>query len=641
MNPNASSNSERVIWLVWPFVALGIIVLTAIAILVMARKGKRKRAGKKKAVMPLFEYVSRLTEPLSDADIVTMLMPVAKELREKHTEGLVHAGISSHSIIASKNGCHIDPKYRQGAFVAAEFVAPEQQSGKGASVKSDIYSFCRLLEYMQRAGVKDISLSDSEEPTDNTVTVTSKDKSILSEVIHKGTNDVAEYRFAGMQDIIYALAGLNTSSLSSAALAPFYGKRSKSVSAQKKRKLWIPIAVGTTLLVLTFVLNQIIVNSKLDKAADSQKYEDIFYLYPNYYLPNERIKKYWEFYCAGLDLTNGNYHDAYLRFKSLGDFYDSANLAKKSSYLYAKELLSYGEFEDAELIITDLSGYKDAEALAKECDYQKASSLAEEGNYEAAIQLFTALGEYKDSAELICETKADRGLSYLDAKQYEKALAEFKALKNDGWANAFEGINLVYYVWGNDLAQKNDYSAAFDKLSYCANYKDTAQIINKLKEKMYKQAQALYSSKSYSNAEALFKRVGTNYSRAGDYLLLINAHKSSLLKVGEIDKLISILYFQDAKTLIMRSHNSARRFLDGNWRGSGYYFRMTSNGSASYSLPYFNYGNTYRIENGKFLLYDSKTPSTTKTLFTITIIDKNTISVLCAQNGKTYTLKRD
>lgn len=639
-NQSAKGSSERVVWLVWPFVALGIIVMTAIAILVMALKGKGTRAGKKKTEMPLFEYVSMLTEPLSDADIVTMLMPVAKELREKHGEGLVHASISSHSIIASKKGCRIDPKYRQGAFVATEFVAPEQQSGKGASVKTDVYSFCRLLEYMRRAGVKDTALLDSEDPSDNTISVTHQDESVLSEVIHQGTSEAAEDRFSSMQDIIYALAGLNMSYLSSTALAPFSGKKGKTISARRKKKLWIPIAVGASLLVLTFVLNQIIVNNKLKKAADVQKYDDIFYLYPNYYLPNQRIKKYWAFYYAGSDLTNGNYSDAYLRFKALGDFHDSANLAKESRYLYAKELLFYGKYEDAQSIFVELKDYQDSEALSKECDYQKAISFAENGDYETAIQMFAALGEYKDSAELVYKTKADRGLSYLDAKQYEKALAEFKALIKDGWAGASEGVTLVYYVWGNELAKEQQYVAAYDKLSYCKDYKDTAQIRNKLKQNIYKQGQTLYHNASYDKAKECFNKIGTSYLRVSDYLLLISLHKKTSLMKSDVNKLKSIISFEDTKTLIMHETWGAVYFLEGTWRGSNYYLTMKANGDIYYDLPHDKYGEHYIVKDGRLLKYYDKTPNTTKQIFTVTIIDKDTISVLCTKDGKTYILKK-
>ena len=686
---SANSNSEKAVGLIWPFVALGIIVLTAIAILVMALKGKGKRAGKKKAEMPLFEYVSMLTEPLSDADIVTMLMPVAKELREKHAEGLVHAGISSHSIIASKKGCLIDPKYRQGAFVASEFVAPEQQSGKGASVKTDVYSFCRLLEYMRRAGVKDTPLLDNEEPLDDTISVTPKDESVLSEVIHKGTREAAEDRFSSMQDIIYALAGLNISSLSSIALVPFSGKKSMSSSPQRKTKLWIPIAIGSSLLILSFVANQIVVERKMSKAADAQDYDSIAHLYPNYYFPGQKIKKYLEFYSAGVDLSSGNYSDAYLRFIALGDFHDSVNLAKESRYLQAKELLSYGKYEEAKKVIADLADYKDtislekeiryqqamnqlsaglfddaksifadladyqdAEAMVKECDYQKAAFLAEKDDFEAAIELYVSLGNYKDSADLVFETKAERGLSYLDAKQYEKALAEFTALKKDGWADASEGINLTYYVWGNDLAKDKKYIAAYDKLSSCRDYKDTSIIRNRLKETIYQQGQTYYRNKNLDKAKECFNVTGKksvlsgdiSYLRSEDYLFLIDASKkadTNWLSVSDIRKLTSLIGFENAATIIMRSHNGATSFLEGTWRGSNYYFTMSSDRKTSYNLPFFEYGNYYKIENGKVLLYNGNTPSVTKTLFTITIIDKNTISVLCAQDGKTYTLKKD
>ena len=255
--------------------------------------------------------------------------------------------------------------------------------------------------------------------------------------------------------------------------------------------------------------------------------------------------------------------------------------------------------------------------------------------------MFAALGEYKDSAELVYETKADRGLSYLDAKQYEKALAEFKALKKDGWAGASEGVNLVYYVWGNELAKEQQYVAAYDKLLYCKDYKDTAQIRNKLKQNIYQQGQTLYHNASYDKAKECFNTIGTSYLRVSDYLLLISLHKKTSLMKSDVNKLKSILSFEDTKTLIMHETWGAVYFLEGTWRGSGYYFTMKSDGQTNYNLPWFNYGDHYRIENGKYLLYYDKTPNTTKTLFTIKVIDKNTISILCAQDGKTYRLKRD
>ena len=67
---------------------------------------------------------------------------------------------------------------------------------------------------------------------------------------------------------------------------------------------------------------------------------------------------------------------------------------------------------------------------------------------------------------------------------------------------------------------------------------------------------------------------------------------------------------------------------------------MDDEGYISYNLPWFDYGDYYKIENGELLLYPKKDEKATKTMYTIVAIAPNQIQVYCHKDGSTYTLNR-
>ena len=122
---------------------------------------------------------------------------------------------------------------------------------------------------------------------------------------------------------------------------------------------------------------------------------------------------------------NGEYADAAPIFEGLGDYEDSAEMAKVCNYEVAKTLLADGSFDEAKAAFAELGDYEDSANYVMECDYSKAAALLESGDYEGAIALFDTIKDFKDSADKIKEANK--------AIMLEKFGDVIKALSGNTW----------------------------------------------------------------------------------------------------------------------------------------------------------------------------------------------------------------
>ena len=72
--------------------------------------------------------------------------------------------------------------------------------------------------------------------------------------------------------------------------------------------------------------------------------------------------------------------------------------------------------------------------------------------------------------------------------------------------------------------------------------------------------------------------------------------------------------------------------LVGTWKGGGYTFTMERNGDINYNLPWFDYGDYYRLYNHEIVLVKDSDQST-KQLFTIGFVNDQNIIVYCHDDG--------
>ena len=249
----------------------------------------------------------------------------------------------------------------------------------------------------------------------------------------------------------------------------------------------------------------------------------------------------------------------------------------------------------------------------------------------------------------------DRSMEAKDliaANRIDAAMDRLRLLDSVGYEPAKTLIYDTYKTRAKALADENSFGAAYQELLRAEDFGDaSAQLIDYREQAYYKGIKS-YRSGDYSDAKAEFDNIG-DYLSKSEYLYLVSLHApsqtanwkyhnkdaSSRIDV-DVPRLIRMIDFEDAASLILLNQNSSEEFLEGYWKGSGGYFKMKPDDWTNYTLPFFNYGDYYEIKNGTYFKYPEDSPSDTKALFDFTIISEGSIEVYCYQNCRTYTLYR-
>lgn len=121
----------------------------------------------------------------------------------------------------------------------------------------------------------------------------------------------------------------------------------------------------------------------------------------------------------------GNYAEAAEKFEALGDYEDSAAMAKTSKYAEAKALYDAADYESAKSIFQELNDYEDSASMVSACDYQSAEVLYASGDYEGAITIYESISGYQDADDKLVSAKKE--LMY---QQYGDVI---EALTADTW----------------------------------------------------------------------------------------------------------------------------------------------------------------------------------------------------------------
>lgn len=197
------------------------------------------------------------------------------------------------------------------------------------------------------------------------------------------------------------------------------------------------------------------------------------------------------------------------------------------------------------------------------------------------------------------------------------------------------------------LYEEKDYLRAYNYLSYSVydEMNNISEIRSELKELLYAEAVDFYREGKLDQASSRFLE---GYKDSDRYQLLIEVQKSyyGLLGFGDpekdVKKLIDFFYFEDTAEVLLSGRTITEAFLKGNWQSTtgGKYFKMSEDGHISYNLPWFDYGDYYKIQNGELVLYPEKDESATKTMFTIVALTPNQIQIYCHKDGSTYILNR-
>ncbi|MGN1318306.1 MAG: protein kinase [Lachnospirales bacterium] len=234
--------------------------------------------------------------------------------------------------------------------------------------------------------------------------------------------------------------------------------------------------------------------------------------------------------------------------------------------------------------------------------YEKAVQLLEEGNAQTAKETFVSLGNYENSAELAMEC------------DYKSA------------------------VW---YCKQGNLDAALKLLEGIPDYPQSQKKLEEVKNNIYYRAVDYYHTGNYDLAKSVFKRVN-NIADSSKYMALINAHTNSEY---DINSLIEIIDFEDAKKLLITGAESAYKFLNGKWinYSSDYYVEFTYDESENQyncinNLPVAENGKFFKLENGCQYYGDDNSGWTE--YWSYEIVSKNEINVKITKTGEVIKLVR-
>ncbi len=241
-------------------------------------------------------------------------------------------------------------------------------------------------------------------------------------------------------------------------------------------------------------------------------------------------------YASAMNLKNvKRYQDAYVAFKKILGYRDSAKQAEECRILQGKEdlyqkgisLKRIRQYQDAISTFEQIKDYKDSlsqiiicRRQMSEMTYNDALNLKAQGKYEEAIALFEKIKTYKDSSSQInfcseqmrLETIYQKALSYKNAKKYSMAISAFEQIID--YKNSKDQIALLrgsaqkekYNDACMKMSQKR-YKEAMDFFKEVEMYFDSKEKIKECTQSLYNQAISYKRNKNYNCAIPLFAEI--------------------------------------------------------------------------------------------------------------------------------------
>ncbi len=618
------------------YVVIATMVLAACVVgTIILTKKRRSKVAKKDvpATVSLRTYMEKHPEGIARNDAVSMLMPVALELRDMHNNGKSHLQISPDSIYVSSTGAGLrKPTDFEAARYISGYAAPEVYKGTAAGNLSDIYSFCAVLSYAISGIHPKNSLSRYNEPAISEGVEDNFSPDELVSTLDKGMALSVEERYETMQEIIIKLSPFNVKAFVAESVSP--SSLGEVIPLQKKKSRIPKLAiVGFAIVVVLSAVfsvywgNYSKATSYVD-AGDYKKAKDCLFAY---------------------DLTKK--HDPDL-----------------ISYIEANELLAARKYDDAKSAFEELGEYRDATELVNEADYRHAAQYADANDFQSALDMYTALSEkdYKDAADKVNDTNYRLGIFTLyELEDYDEAYKIFLELHQGGYEKADEMCKETQYLWAWEYANNEEYIKAYNKFESIQDYSNVDEVLEELSEILYLEGQKMYRDGEYSAALERFVCI-PEHSRTKDYLLLLYVRgvdstrtlsSSAILSMlgyghrlfsyeSQVNELIDIFNFEDASELLLIDQSLATAFLVGTWKSSGGYYQLKfdQDGTCTHTnLPYYTdyefKSSYYYIHEGEFRIFET-IKTNYKVQYTIELITPDCMEVYCNKNKSTEILYR-
>jgi len=344
--------------------------------------------AKKKKTKTLRKYMETHPNGLGVSEAVSMLLPVAIQLRDLHNNGKLHLQVSPDSILVSAAGVILkESSKKETDRLSSGFAAPEIYKGVGFGAASDIYSLAAVLYFAATGKTPANSLQG--ELLDAEFVLLEERETVFAGIIRKSMAFLSQDRVQSMQEMIYGISAFSTQ-ISNQETRVNKKEPVKPSKENKKRKS------GRKLVPIASVLLCVIAAAMLWKP----------YVQPEIDARNE---------------------EALL----------------EEQYIAAIALMEEGRYEEAMEAFAALTGYKDSDSLQENCriasenailegKYQAAVTLAESKEYSKAAIAFAKLDGYKDAREKSFEMWKNVSGRSTVSFWHDRNTTMFFALRTDG-----------------------------------------------------------------------------------------------------------------------------------------------------------------------------------------------------------------
>ena len=214
-----------------------------------------------------------------------------------------------------------------------------------------------------------------------------------------------------------------------------------------------------------------------------------------------------------------------------------------SQYNKAEKLLKDGNYGDAYVILKDLGEFNNADERILQDKYERAMKEIEKGDYEYAYSILKQVGTYNNADQYILEHKYKRAKEHLTNNEYQKAFPLLSDLGQYAYSDATELLIKARYDFASKLKSEGKYEEAIEEYSTVSSYEDSSNQILSCK---YLLAKEKYTQQLISEAYSLFKNI-SSYEDAASYIAKIETEYPTInfAKAECGDKVVFGKYEQD------------------------------------------------------------------------------------------------
>lgn len=184
----------------------------------------------------------------------------------------------------------------------------------------------------------------------------------------------------------------------------------------------------------------------------------------------------YRFHQANVLTVNGQYDEGIALYQQvaaqpIGRYLDTDARINEANYRKAGSLRESEQYDDAIALFETLGNYKDSAALARTVTLEKIDHTIEEGEFNPALDALAALDEsYEGRDDLIQKAKLGRAQLLVQEGKVENAISELEKLGD--YEGAQDALQEARYTLALDQLDRYDFKSAAATLTLLGDYKE-------------------------------------------------------------------------------------------------------------------------------------------------------------------------